>query len=295
MRRKNKNANTGRDFGKKIKKTIDNLWEVGYSLYQIDQFSTDSVMGVSLLRCLFFCHRGDKKMLPVEIEKKFNNLMQEARIRESIRNDISVSELSEILNVDKTTVRKTVKRLEEKIGADVLHHLTLDEYGNECWRFDEKQATVIKQEIQKHHNLANRDIDDVSTPLEENQIILKAMEILAARAERYKLELMQVRADYDKIKPVAEKLLGSSDLLLIRDVSKILAHPGFGEKNLFKLLREKNVLNSQNIPYQRYVDNGYFKLCETSYVAGEKIKIGITTKVTQKGILFINKLIELEA
>lgn len=58
---------------------------------------------------------------------------------------MTTKELANILGVDKTTITKTVKRLEE--GGAVLHHLTNDEFRNTVWIFNEQQATLIKQEI----------------------------------------------------------------------------------------------------------------------------------------------------
>jgi phage antirepressor YoqD-like protein len=80
---------------------------------------------------------------------------------EPVEKTMTTKELAETLGVDISTVKKTVSRLEA--SGDVLHHLTRDKYNNQCFLFDEKQATFIKQEIQKHHNLASREIDSVST------------------------------------------------------------------------------------------------------------------------------------
>lgn len=73
---------------------------------------------------------------------------------------MTTKKLAEVLGVDVSTVTKTVKRLNET--SDVL-----PKFGQgQTPKFNEKQATVIKQEIQKHHNLASRQIDNVSTDYE---------------------------------------------------------------------------------------------------------------------------------
>ena len=92
----------------------------------------------------------------------------------------------------------------------------------------------------------------------------------------------------------AEKALGSDDLLLIRDVAKILAYPDLGEKKLFQLLRDKNVLSSTNRPYQYFIVMGYFKLCESVWTDGKgKEHVCLTPKVTQKGVAYIQRLVDI--
>lgn len=75
---------------------------------------------------------------------------------------VTTKELAEVLGVDVDTVNNTVKRL---TFSDVHIQST---GGRHTKVFNEEQATIIKQEIQKHHNLASRQIDTVSTEFEEN-------------------------------------------------------------------------------------------------------------------------------
>ncbi len=65
-----------------------------------------------------------------------------------------------------------------------------------------------------------------------------------------------------------------------------------GRNNLFSLLREKKVLDKNNIPYQQFVDLGYFRVLEQKYtVPSGETKINIKTMVFQKGIEFIRRKI----
>ncbi|OOM07229.1 phage antirepressor protein KilAC domain protein [Clostridium saccharobutylicum] len=71
-------------------------------------------------------------------------------------------------------------------------------------------------------------------------------------------------------------------------VAKLLGIRGIGRNRLFSLLRAKKVLDKNNIPYQQYVDLGYFRILEQKYsVPSGEIKINIKTMVFQKGIDFI--------
>lgn len=48
--------------------------------------------------------------------------------------------------------------------------------------------------------------------------------------------------------------------------AKLLNFKGIGRNKLFGLLRDFKILDKHNRPYQRYVDQGWFKLVETSFV-----------------------------
>ena len=100
------------------------------------------------------------------------------------------------------------------------------------------------------------------------------------------IAIMQPKADfYDA---VAE----SATLTSVGNVAKLLSVKGLGRNNMYKALRNISVLNKDNVPYQRYVDAGYFKLVESKFMAGENTVVATTTYVTQRGIDYIRKLIK---
>lgn len=60
-----------------------------------------------------------------------------------------------------------------------------------------------------------------------------------------------------------------------------------GRNRLFRWLRNKGILMSDNIPYQKYIDNGYFVVKETVVDVGMFTKTHQQTLVTGKGQLYI--------
>lgn len=101
-----------------------------------------------------------------------------------------------------------------------------------------------------------------------------------------------------EMKPKAEffdQVASSKSAIQMSEVAKVLDYPGYGRNRLFEFLRSKKVLMTNNIPYQKYVDCGYFRVIEQKYTkpSGE-IAINIKTLVYQKGINFIKKLIDKE-
>lgn len=115
---------------------------------------------------------------------------------------MTTKELAEVLGVSVRTVQQTV----EKLGlAKVLSQVKIR--GQNAFVYTEKQATLIKQEIQKHHNLASRQVDNATTILEKQMVIAQAIqysnEIIAMlQAENNTLkednENLQIELDQSK-------------------------------------------------------------------------------------------------
>ena len=194
-------------------------------------------------------------------------------------------EFAEVLGVSKDTINATVERLDVD---GVLRRVDIARNTQGGYLFSEYQATVIKQEIQKHHNLANRQIDNVSTEAEEDQMIAQALTILQRR-------IQDANKEIEKLKPAAEfayQICSSKDAIDIGNCAKVL-NRSIGRNNLFEFLRNKKILQSDNIPYQKYIDSGYFRVIETKYtIPSGETKISLKTLVLQKGVAYINKLLK---
>lgn len=76
----------------------------------------------------------------------------------------------------------------------------------------------------------------------------------------------------------------------MREVSAKLHIKGLGRNKLFKLLRDKGVLDSNNIPYRKYVDEGYFILSEAVRTTKKGDMKFNKVMVSQSGKVFIEKL-----
>ena len=101
-----------------------------------------------------------------------------------------------------------------------------------------------------------------------------------------------------EMKPKAEffdQVASSKTAIQMSEVAKVLNYPGYGRNRLFEFLRNKKVLMTNNIPYQKYVDCGYFRVIEQKFSKPNgDTAINIKTLVYQKGINFIKKLLDKE-
>lgn len=86
---------------------------------------------------------------------------------------------------------------------------------------------------------------------------------------------------------------GSEDTIDMRTVATVL-NMGIGRNKIFEVLRDKRVLDRKNMPYQKYIDLGYFRTVETQYTKSDGTNcINIKTVVFQKGLDFIRKTLTL--
>lgn len=205
--------------------------------------------------------------------------MNELAVNEKL---MTTKELAEVLGVDTRTIQRTAN---EVLDPATVQTKVIN--GGQSKVYNEQQATLIKMEIQKHHNLANRQIDNVSSELEENQLIAQAMGILQRR-------LSDAQKEIEKLKPAANfayQICSSKDAIDIGNCAKVL-NRNIGRNNLFEFLRNRKILQQNNIPYQKFIDAGYFRVIESKYTtpAGE-VKISLKTLVLQKGVAYINKIL----
>lgn len=107
--------------------------------------------------------------------------------------------------------------------------------------------------------------------------------------QRLKLEA-KAREDAPKVE-FFESVAESKDAVEMKAVSSTLNYVAVGRNKLFAILREQKVLLSNNIPYQKYIDAGYFRTIETKKNCGTEVRIFIKTLVYQKGLDYIRKLL----
>ena len=98
----------------------------------------------------------------------------------------------------------------------------------------------------------------------------------------------------EEMKPKAEffdTVADSKTAISMNEVAKVLNIKGYGRNNLFEFLRENKVLDRWNVPYQRYVDNGWFRVIEQHYQKNGEPIVTTKTLVYQKGVDGIRKMI----
>ncbi|WP_288163445.1 phage antirepressor KilAC domain-containing protein, partial [uncultured Ruminococcus sp.] len=110
------------------------------------------------------------------------------------------------------------------------------------------------------------------------------------RLQMTAIEKLNERIRNDKpLVDFALHVADSEDLIDMNAMAKLAADKNFniGRTRLFRWLKEMGVLMSNNLPYQRYIDRGYFAVKESVFEVEGMKKTYRQTFVTGNGQLFI--------
>ena len=102
----------------------------------------------------------------------------------------------------------------------------------------------------------------------------------------------QLHSKINKDKPkvdFADQVADTTNVIDMGEMAKLANDRGIriGRNRLFSWLRVMGILMMNNIPYQEYMDRGYFKLKESLYYTDGVYKTRQTTYVTGKGQRYI--------
>ena len=120
------------------------------------------------------------------------------------------------------------------------------------------------------------------------QVMARALKMADKTIYGLKSQLLEMKPKADFFDAVAD----SKTAISMNEVAKVLNIKGYGRNNLFEFLRENKVLDRWNVPYQRYVDNGWFRVIEQHYQKNGEPIVTTKTLVYQKGVDGIRKMIE---
>ena len=104
--------------------------------------------------------------------------------------------------------------------------------------------------------------------------------------------IRQLHSKINKDKPkvdFADQVADTANVIDMGEMAKLANDRGIriGRNRLFSWLRVMGILMMNNIPYQEYMDRGYFKLKESLYYTDGMYKTRQTTYVTGKGQRYI--------
>ena len=115
----------------------------------------------------------------------------------------------------------------------------------------------------------------------------RALKLADNTIANLKLTVAEMKPKADFFDAVAD----SKSAIPMNEVAKVLGVRGYGRNNLFEFLRDEGILDRNNIPYQRYVDCGWFRVIEQAYTKNGEKHINFKTLVYQKGVDAIRKRI----
>ena len=185
------------------------------------------------------------------------------------------------------------------LTLDVAKHLAMMEknekglqirkYFIECERKLREVSLHPTEQLLVNVLRANNDLDRTLAIKDYSDNYVKPLEL---KVEQQEAEIKELKPKGEFYDAVAQ----SNSTLSLDQVAKLLNFENMGRNNLCKYLRDKNIFNHKNVPYQKYIDAGYFKLTESSWrnPYTEELQVSIKTVMYQKGIDWLDRKLRTE-
>lgn len=111
----------------------------------------------------------------------------------------------------------------------------------------------------------------------------------------FRLQMMAINQLNERIRhdqplvDFANQVAGTENVIDMNAMAKLAAEENIpiGRNRLFRWLRENGILMSGNLPYQKFIDRGYFAVKESVFEAGSMTKTYQQTFVTGRGQQYI--------
>lgn len=194
--------------------------------------------------------------------------------------------------MDGVTIRDSIGRNQKPvlINESGLYSLVLSSKLPSAKKFKRWVTSEVLPALRK---TGQYQVKDLSGSELMARALIEAQNVLAAKDKQ--IEEMKPKALF------ADAVATSHTSILVGELAKILKQNGIdmGQKRLFAWLREKGYLikrqgTDYNMPTQKAMELGLFKIKEGSYVNGSGVNITTKTpKITGKGQqYFINKFLQ---
>ena len=210
---------------------------------------------------------------------------------------ISARELYDKLEMDKSHWKRWANNNIET-SVFFLENIDYEGFAIEA-NGNETKDYWITIEMAKHLCMMSRtvkahEIRDYFIKIEQawntpEMIMKRALEIANQKAEEAIQKLLDNKYKID----FYDDVTGSSTTAEIATVAKVLNFKNIGRNTLFDILRKQGILQKDNMPFQIYIDRGYFRVVESKWnTPNGDVKVNYKTVVYQKGINFISKLLK---
>ena len=220
---------------------------------------------------------------------------------------MSSREIAEITGARHDNVKITIQRLAEK-GAMPLP--ALQEVNNighgptsiHIYQLDKRSSLIVVaqlcpvflgriidrwQQLEVQAQTQSLALPDFTDPVKAARAWADEVEA----KQRAEYQAAELAIENKKLLPrahVAEQIAESQGNHTMAEAAKIL---GTGRNKLFLALRAAKVLNTFNVPYQDYMDRGYFKTREFPIMIDGISHLNTQTLVTGKGLCWLTKII----
>ena len=215
---------------------------------------------------------------------------------------MSSKEIANVTGKEHSNIMRDIRNILEQLENKGAFNFELSSYKSEqnkdvpMYLLDKKaclllasgyDANLRAKIINRWEELESKNLHAFSIPQTYSQALMLAAKQAEQIEEQNKLiEEQKPKADF------YDAVTGSKDAIDMALCAKTL-NMGIGRNRLFEFLRTRLVLDRNNIPYQKFIDRGYFRTIEQKYTKPDGTTcINIKTVVYQKGMEYIRNLIE---
>lgn len=233
--------------------------------------------------------------------------------------------MSEIIRVDFDKQTVSARDLHEKLNIEKRFSAWFETNSKGFIEGEDYTSVLLGTEVQNNGGIQIRELQDYSLSIDmakhiclmsrtekgkecrqyfidlekawntPEQIFARALKLADKTIESLKHDNVMLLEENQIMKPKADffdAVADSKTAISMNEVAKVLAIKGYGRNNLFEFLRNEGILDKFNVPYQRYVDCGWFRVIEQKYMKNGEPVISTKTLVYQKGVDAIRKRIE---
>lgn len=218
-----------------------------------------------------------------------------------LKTQMTSLEIAELTGKEHKTVMRDIRTLEEQVSQIDGYKFVLTYYEDsigrkqpmyelgkkECLLLASGYDTVLRAKIiNRWEELEMAAKNQFKVPTSFREALLLAAEQQGVIEEQQKrIDIMKPKEEF------FDAVADSKDAIPMLEVAKVLNIKGMGRNNLFEFLREQKILMRNNLPYEKYVDRGYFRVIEQKYTKNYEECINFKTLVYQRGIDFIRKTV----
>lgn len=226
--------------------------------------------------------------------KHVAKILDIADVRSSIR-DFTKKQVVKVKNSDVHTMhfRKLNNAGENFLTESGVYKLVFKSRKPEAEKFSDWVTDEVLPTIRKHGAYMTE--QTIEKALTDPDFLIQLATQLKHEQEARKLAEKKI----EEQKPLVEfanKVSNTSNVIDMGKMAKLLKDENIniGRNRLFTWLRKNKILMSNNIPYQRYIEGGYFQVKESTYETPYGTKTQQTTYVTGKGQIYITEKLRKE-
>ena len=158
-------------------------------------------------------------------------------------------------------------------------------------RSDSENAKPFRKWVTSEVLPSIRKTGQYSVSFKVPRTFAEALRLAADQQEKIEAQQIMIEMQRPKVE-FYDDIVESKDAMSMDRVAKTL-NMGIGRNKLFELLRNENILMRNNTPYQKYVDNGWFRCIESKFSKPNgDVCINVKTVVLQKGVDAIRRIVK---